>query len=146
MEPATIGIIVGGVLPAIVFGLSGVFSKAANHAGIGLGLYVIIVGAAVVLCGVAIFALIPDRTLSAKSALYAFGMGLSWALGVAGVAVALSRFGSPLSVLVPLYNANTLVAVLLGLWIFAEWKQVKTVQLLIGSMLILVGAVTVSRS
>jgi transporter family protein len=142
-----IGIIVGGVLPAIAFGVSGVFAKISNNqSGIGIGLYLMIMGVAIIACGAIVFLILPDKSLSMKSGTAAFASGFVWAMGAGGVAIALSRFGSPLSVLVPLYNANTLVAVLLGLWIFAEWKQVKSVQLLIGSALILVGAVTVARS
>jgi hypothetical protein len=146
MTSQSAGILLGGILPAIAFGISGVFSKASTQAGIGLGLYLMIAGLAVTACGIIIFLLLPDTTLSARSGIHAFLMGFLWALGAAGVAFALLKFQIPLGKLVPLYNANTLVAVLFALWVFAEWKQVKTVQLLIGSVLIVVGAVTVSKA
>jgi hypothetical protein len=41
---------------------------------------------------------------------------------------------------------NTLISVLLALWVFAEWKQVKVPQLLIGTLLIMAGGIMVAKS
>jgi transporter family protein len=56
------------------------------------------------------------------------------------------KFETPIAKLTPLYNMNTLIVVLLALWIFAEWKEVKVLQLLIGAVLIVMGGVLVARA
>ncbi len=146
MSQETLGLVIGGVLPAIAFGLSGVFSKASTQAGIGLGPYLMTVGAAVFVCGLCLLTVTPDRTITLRAATPAFLTGFLWALGAAGVAMALSRYGIPLGKIVPLYNTNTLVAVLVGLWVFAEWKQVQPLRLLAGSLLIVAGSVLVAKA
>ncbi len=146
MSSESLGLLIGGIVPAFAFGLSGVFVKASNQAGIGVGPYLIAAGLAVAFCGVLFLVIFPDRTISLKSGSAAFAMGFLWAIGAGLVAIAVSRLGAPIAKLVPLYNTNTLVAVLLTLWIFAEWKQVQPLKLLAGSALIMVGSVFVSRA
>ncbi|MEI8230819.1 MAG: hypothetical protein WCG83_06840 [Candidatus Peregrinibacteria bacterium] len=142
----SIGLIIGGFLPAIVYGFSGVLPKVSNQAGIGIGLYTIIVGLAVTLTGLIIFFFIPDSTVNWKSGIAAFGFGLASGIGNGLVVIGLMRFKTPMSQLTPLYNMNTLIAVLLALWIFAEWKQVNQLQLIIGSVLIVLGGTLVARA
>lgn len=146
MNTQTIGIIVGGLLPALLYGLTAVLTKASTKAGIGIGMYLILVGIACVLAGAGFFFLSPDRTVSMRSALYAFGVGLTWGIGTGLVAIGLTTYGIPIAKLTPLYNMNTLIAVLLALWIFAEWQEVRVTQLLIGSILIVIGGTLVARA
>ncbi len=120
MNPHLVGILIGGLIPAILYGVSSVFAKASTKEGIGLGVYLMITGFAVACIGAGFFAFQVDKTLSFRSATYAVGFGVSWALGTGLVAIGLTKFGIPLGKLVPMYNMNTLVAVLLALWIFAE--------------------------
>ncbi len=146
MSNAILGIVIGGIAPAILYGVSGLFSKSSTNAGIGIGIYLLIIGLAVLFVGVGFFIALPDRTLSVRSGLHAAGFGITWALGSGLVAIALSQFGAPIGKLVPLYNMNTLIVVLLGLWLFSEWKQVDMTQLLIGTMFIIVGGTLVARA
>ena len=48
--------------------------------------------------------------------------------------------------LVPLDNAHPLVAVLVGIWVFAEWTPVQPLKLLAGSLLIVAGSVLVAKA
>ena len=146
MSPQVLGILIGGLLPALLYGATGVFSKASTKEGIGIGMYLMIIGVSIVVTGGGFFLLQADKTVSVRSALYACGLGVTWALGTGLVAIGLTRFDMPLGKLVPLYNMNTLVAVLLALWIFSEWQNVKVLQLLLGSVLIVLGGVLVSRA
>jgi hypothetical protein len=50
------------------------------------------------------------------------------------------------SVIVPLYNMNTLVAVGIGLVLLGEWKDVNLWRLLSGAALIVVGGVLAGTS
>lgn len=146
LSPQVIGILIGGILPALVYALGGLFQKGSIDAGIGVGMQLFIVGVAVMLVGGVFSLLSPDRTLTLRSGFFAFGLGCSWALATGLVAVALATYRTPLSVLTPLYNMNTLIVVLLALWIFAEWREVKVLQLIIGSMLIVIGGTLVARA
>lgn len=120
-------IIMGGILPALFFGLAGVFTKPSTQAGIGTGLYLVCVGLAAALVGLVLHLLVPDKTISIRSGGFAVLVGLTWAVAAGLVAFALSKYSTPISKLVPLYNMNTLVAVCIGLVAFAEWKDVHIV-------------------
>ena len=145
-SPQLIGILVGGLIPAVAYGVSAVLQRGSTGVGIGIGVFLIGAGLAAVLTGCVFLFLVPGREWSARSFLLAMGSGCAWGIGTGLVAVALTKYGIPMSKLVPLYNMNSLVAVLLVLWIFAEWKQVKSLQLLIGSILIVVGGTLVAKA
>ena len=146
MSSHALGIIIGGMIPALIFGIVNLAVKAAADSGIGVGWYVLFVGIGVVLIGSIILLFMPDRTISLQSSLFAGAVGFGWGLGIGLIVIALNKFGLPISVLTPLFNMNTLVTVLLALWIFAEWKQVRVPQLLFGSVLIVIGGTIVARS
>ena len=44
MTAESFGLIIGGLIPAILFGFTAIFTKASTHTGIGLGLYLILTG------------------------------------------------------------------------------------------------------
>lgn len=146
MQPQTIGLIVGGLIPALLYGITGIFSKSAMQIGIGLAPYLIIIGVTIAVTGLVFGFFQSDWTVSTQSALHSIGLGATWGFGTGLVAIGLSTYGVPLGKLVPLYNMNTLIAVLLALWIFAEWQSVKVPQLLIGSVLIVIGGTMVARA
>ena len=73
-----------------------------------------------------------------------FNAGIALGLGTGFVALGLLKYRAPLAKLVPLYNMNTLVTVMLALIIFAEWQQTNTVQLLVGAAFIILGGLLVS--
>ena len=146
MSPHAIGILIGGLLPAILFSITNLSTKAVSNAGIGVGWYVVFAGAGVTIMGGILLFLFPERMISAKYALFSGFAGFAWGLGIGCIVIALNKFGNPIGVLTPLFNLNTLITVLVALWIFAEWKQVKIPQLLIGSVLIVVGGVFVARA
>lgn len=139
-----IGLVIGGILPAIFFGLSSIFAKASNSGGINLAYYILAIGLAVVLSGLICLFIVSDRTVSMQSFRDAFLSGATWAVGAILVAIALSKFKAPISKLVPLYNMNTLVGVVLGLWIFSEWQDLDVVKLILGSILVIVGGTLVA--
>ena len=146
MKTETLGLVVGGLLPAVMFALSGVLQKVSSNTGIGLGPFLIATGLAIVAVGGIAWLVYPERAVNSAGLLSAFGMGVAWAFGVSAVIVALSRFTIPLSKLVPLYNTNTLLAILISLVIFAEWQQVQTFKLLLGAILIICGSILAAGS
>lgn len=146
MPTAWKGLLVGGLLPALLFGITGFLQKVYGRAGGGAGWYLALVGLGVTATGLAAAPLLGDRALTARAGLTALGIGLSWGLGMIAVVLGLSRFGAPLSKLAPLYNLNTLIVVLLALAVFAESREVNVPRLLAGAAFIMAGAALVARA
>ena len=146
MKTETLGLLIGGLLPALCFTVTNVSMKLSNQQGIGAAYYVMFVGLGVISLGIALWFLQPEPKFTSKGALYSFGAGIGWAVGAAAVSYALTTYNTPLGKLTPLFNMNTLFTVVIGLWIFAEWQQVRVPQLLIGSVLIVLGGTMVARA
>lgn len=140
----TLGILIGGLLPAVFFALGAPAIKASMQHGIGIGLYLIFLGLAVMIVGVGFHLYDQDTTVNVRSAAYAIVVGATWALGAGFVGIAVLRYPVPISKLAPLYNMNTLLAVLLSLWIFSEWQHVNVLKLLIGAVLVILGGTLVA--
>lgn len=146
MSPQTLGILIGGILSSLVFGICGVFVKASTNAGIGVGPYLVAASVGVLTTGLVFLLLTPDTRISVQAGGFAFLVGATWALGAGLVTIGIAKYGVPLSTIVPLYNTNTLITVLLALLIFAEWRQVQVAPLLLGSLLIILGSTLVARA
>ena len=146
MKPETIGLIIGGVVPAFAFGISNVFMKASTKGGISVAPYLLISALALLTVAIILFVFTKGNSVSFQSGAYAFVATFIWGLAIASATIALSSYGVSLSRIVPIFNMNTLISVFLALWVFAEWKQVKVPQLLIGTLLIMAGGIMVAKS
>jgi uncharacterized membrane protein len=142
----TMAIVLGGLVPAVLFGVSGLFQKLNAKAGTGTGPFLIGVGVTVVLVGALFCLLERDLTVNGRGILATVLYGAVWAVGTGTIALAIRRYNGQISQLVPLYNMNTLVAVLIGLVVFAEWKTVNPLRILISSALIIAGGILASRA
>ena len=140
------GILIGGLVPALLYGIAGTLQKAAQRTGTGIGPYLICIGLSVVAVGAAATVATGVRTLTGRGAGLSLGMGLAWGLGTWAVALGLSRYAVPVAKLAPLYNANTLVVVLLGLLLFAEYREVSLLRLALGVLLVVAGTTVVARA
>lgn len=141
-----IGLVVGGLVPALGYGLFSIMTKASTQAGIGAGAYLALIGLATLVAAAIFQVLLPGTPTTTSGAVWSFAGGAVWAVSTGCISLALARWGVPISKLNPIFNTNTLLAVLLGLWIFSEWRQVDTVKLVLGAGLILAGALLVSRA
>jgi len=144
MSQSQLGILIGGLIPALLFGFSGISQKFSSKFGISTGAYIVTVGIGVLLVGVSICLINREQVYNIKSIIPSALTGAFWGIGMMLVAVAISKYSAPLSKLAPLYNMNTLIAVIGALVIFSEWKDVNTVKVIIGSILIIAGGVLVS--
>lgn len=144
MSPNLIGLIVGGLLPAVFYGISSVFAKTSTNAGMPVGDHLICIGLAICTTGVLFNRILPGAHPSLIAVASSSMQGVFWGLGTGFVVLGLIKYQTPLAKLVPLYNMNTLVTVALALLIFSEWKTTNPVQLLLGAGLIIVGGVFVS--
>ena len=146
MKNHLLSLLLGGLLPALLFGVSGVMQKTCVRAGIGTGPFLAITGLVVLAVGGLITLVERDLTLGRIGASYTALFGACWAAGVGCIAVAMRRYGGQISQLVPLYNMNTLVAVLIGLVALSEWRDVHWGRLLVASGLIITGGILAATS
>ncbi|MEM9007723.1 MAG: hypothetical protein AAGE59_29940 [Cyanobacteria bacterium P01_F01_bin.86] len=144
MSPKLLGLVVGGILPALFYGISSVFAKSSTNAGMSVGGHLFFIGIAISVTGLVFNLLLPGHIPSLLAVASSSMQGFFWALGTGCIVLSLLKYQAPLAKLVPLYNMNTLVTVGLALLIFAEWRQVNPIQLFLGSGLIVVGGILVS--
>ena len=144
MTQAQLGLLIGGIIPAILFGFSGLFQKISANQNITLGAHLIVIGLGVVAVGIVLCIINPAQSFSITAASPSFIIGSSWGVGMTLVSVALIKYKAPLAQVAPLYNMNTLVAVACALVVFSEWKEVNLLKLSIGTVLIVVGGILVS--
>jgi uncharacterized membrane protein len=140
------GLLIGGLLPAVLFGLAGLLQKIYGRTEGGHGPYLLFIGLGVLLCGGLFWFQEGNRTVTITSGLAATFIGVFWALGMMLVLIGLSKYNAPLAQLAPLYNMNTLIVTLLALAFFAENRDVAVLKLLAGTLLIVLGGTLVARA
>jgi len=146
MSPQQLGLIVGGLLPALLYGLAGIFAKVSTTAGMPVGAHLVCIGVMVSLVGAIMQQVLPAPLPSTGAMISSSMLGILWGLGTGFVALGLLKYQAPLSKLVPLYNMNTLITVMLALIIFLEWKTVDPFKLSVGAILVIVGGLLVSKA
>ncbi len=145
MKPETLGILIGGLLPAVLFGFCNVAAKFGAQQGINAGAYTMIAGIGVLMSGFALwFVQAKGLPMTGPTMGFALLYGMLWGISSGLVMFSLLRYRVPMSKLVPLFNMNTLVSVVLILWIFAEWQSVNVLKLLIGVIFVVLGGTLVA--
>ena len=146
MNGQWIGVALGGLAPAVLFAAMALLAKASTDYDTGVGTFMLSVSAAVGIVGLFALRLLPLRSVSFAGTALAFLGGLGWAIGAALIAFALLRYSVPISKLGALHNTSALLVAVVGLYVFSEWREVHTVQLLIGASFIVLGGVLVVRA
>lgn len=137
---------IGGLLPAVLWGITAVFQKLSATASLGPGRYLMLFGAVIAGSG-ALYAYVSNETaLNPKGATYALAAGLAFSLGTGLLSFALWRFDLPISRVSPILSANVLIPVVVGLVLLGEGTAMNTVQLLLGTALIVAGVIFVTRA
>jgi len=146
MTDKQLSLLIGGFLPAILFGVSAIFLKVVNRAGTGMGPFLMGIGLTIFIMGALFACWDRDLAVTNRSIMYLVAFGIMWSLSMASVAIAIKRYNGQISQLVPIYNMNTLVTVVIGLIALAEWRNVHPVKLLVASVLICVGGVLAANA
>ena len=146
MSKQTLAILIGGLLPALLYGAAGVLQKTASKTGIGPGPYILIIGVVAVVIGGVITLVSQDASVSWSGAGQTAGFAVLWSAAIVSIMLALGRYEGPVSVIVPLYNMNTLIAVLLGLFVLGEWKGLNEWRLIAGAVMIVAGGALAGTS
>lgn len=114
--------------------------------GISPGILLAVMGVQIVIIGLVYSFVFKEYTLTLKSGILTSCTGIVWACATCFISVALSKYNMPISNLVPLFNMNTLVAVCLGLVVFAEWKNINLIRLFAASVLIVIGGILATKA
>lgn len=139
-------IIIGGLIPAVLFGVSAIFQKSAVLNGVGAGSYIVFDGLVMVSVGLLLRQILGETTLFAPGWYWAVGGGICFALAAAAFAFAVQRLGAPVSLLAPITVISTLVTVVLSFLIFREYEGMNGVKLMGGAVLVVAGSILVATS
>ncbi|MBX4992443.1 putative membrane protein [Rhizobium binae] len=138
-------IIVGGVLPAIFWGITAIFQKQSATAT-GSAVYLIAFGTACAFTGLIAALVWRPAPWSIEGLGFAATAGACFALGTGLISFALFAYGVPVSRLAPIWSCNVLVTLAIGALCLGEASEINTVKLAAGTLLILLGALLVSSA
>ena len=145
MTKHQLALLIGGVVPALLLGLSSICQKLGAAAGLGAGPMLIAIGLTSTVVG-CVFCADGDLSWSRGGVAYSCLFGLCWATATGCIGLALKKYDAQISQLVPLYNMNTLVAVVIGLVALSEWQHLHPGRLLLGASLTIAGGVLAAPS
>ena len=137
--------IIFAILASLCWGTYIVLNKIALSKGLNPFFALLIMGIGVIgLCATVFFLNSPDTAADSGSMVFALVAGALWAVGQLFAILALAN-KAPVAKLAPIYNTNTLVAVLLGIILLKELPTgAGQIKVIIGAVLIVVGGVLVS--
>jgi len=137
-------ILIGGLLPALLYGVTGILQKMSAEADGGAGLYLVGLGIGTTALGMLLHVLLSEPRFSFRPLSLALIAGVTFSLGAGLISLALIRYRAAISQLTPIYNLNVLVTVVLGLVLFAEYRDLHVARLLAGTLLLVSGGVLVA--
>lgn len=139
-------IIIGGILPTILWGMTAVFQKQSAAAALGPGRYLSIFGLAICASGLIYAYFTREVEFNVRGASFAVLAGMSFALGTGLLSFVLWKYSFPISRLTPILSANVLIPVAVGVLFLGEASEVNLNQLLFGTALVIIGAVVVTNA
>ena len=143
---AHIPIIIGAVLPALLWGITAVFQKMSASSNLGPGPYLAVFGLVICLGGLVFARFTQELALNPRGVAFAGLAGLSFTLGTGLLSYALWRFDLPIAKVAPILGANVLVPVLIGTALLGESGSLDVARLFLGTVLVLVGAAIVTSA
>ena len=134
-----------GIIAAVCFGFQTVIYKYATQKGNLSPYYSSFLVALGIIVIFGVFLLFkPSYSFDWKANGLLFFSGLLWGLGFLAVAIAIANHAD-VARLAPIYNTNTLIAVLLGILFLKEIPDTThMIRIISGAVLIIIGAVLVS--
>ncbi len=134
-----------GIVAAICFGINTILYKIASQKGnFSPAFGSVVFGIGIMIAFLVYFFAKPSLQFEWKSTSLAIVAGIIWAIGFLAIAIAISQKGE-VARLAPLYNANTIIAVILGIVLLKEVPDMsQMIRVIIGAVMIIAGAVLVS--
>ncbi|MBB4572752.1 EamA family transporter [Rhizobium lentis] len=139
-------IVIGGILPAIFWGIAAIFQKQSAMSATGSAVYLIVFGAACALAGLVAALIWRPAPWSIEGLGFAATAGACFALGTGLISFALFAYGVPVSKLAPIWSCNVLVTLAIGALYLGEASEINTLKLAAGTLLILSGALLVNSA
>lgn len=139
-------VLVGGLLPAFLFGISAIFQKAALQSGVGPGSYMVLDGIIFIMVGLILRAALGEPDFGGRGIPVALIGGLLFALASGAISFALRQWAAPISLIAPITVISSLVTVIAGFAVFREYEGIDALRLLAGAVLVVVGAALVASS
>ncbi|MEX0628858.1 MAG: hypothetical protein WEB63_00415 [Cucumibacter sp.] len=137
---------IGGLVPALAFGVGAIFQKGAALQGMQVGTYILFAGAVTLVGGLIMRFAFGETGWTLGAVPMAIGGGLGMAIGTGAFTFALVRLGAPVSLIAPITVVSTLVTVFLSFLIFKEHEGVVALRLVAGALLVVAGAALVATS
>lgn len=141
-----IPIIIGGVIPAILWGGTAILQKLSAATSLGPGRYLTLLGLVTFIGGLLYSYFTNEAGFNLKGSLYALYAGGAYALATGLMSYALWHYGVPILRITPILSANVLIPVAAGIWIFGEGAGVNVWQLSIGVFMVIAGVVVVTSA
>ncbi|MCF8533753.1 MAG: hypothetical protein K9G48_12165 [Reyranella sp.] len=144
MSTSTLALLIGGGIPACLWGIAAIFQKLSTQHGLAPGPFLTAFGATIMVSGI-VFAIAQRSAASPESGVswaglqYAMAAGLFYAVAAGLISFVLLRFGSPISKLAPILGCNVLITVLLGAFLLGEAETLSAWRLVGGTLVVLAG-------
>ncbi|EJT05584.1 EamA family transporter [Rhizobium sp. CCGE 510] len=139
-------IVVGGVLPAIFWGVTAIFQKQSATAATGSAVYLIAFGTACALAGLIAALIWRPAPWTAQGLGFATTAGACFAVGTGLISFALFAYGVSVSKLAPIWSCNVLATLAIGALFLGEAAELNIIKLVAGTLLIISGALLVSSA
>jgi uncharacterized membrane protein len=137
-------LVIGGIVPAVLLGLTTVLTRFSMGGGISIPIFLAAVGSTVAMVGGATALVTGQVETGGRAMGFAIAMGLSWAGAIACISYGFSVLKLPVTVIAPLTNSNALVAAVLGITLLGEWRTLNLPLAFAGTLCICGGATLVS--
>ena len=139
-------LLIGGLLPTVLLGMGTVLMKLSMREGASIANYLTYVGGAALFVGLVASLARGSWPSTPRAGLFAIAMGLAWSGAIGAMAYAVSTLAVPVSILSPLTNSNSVIALIASAVIFHEWSELNMPRVLTGTICIVVGAIVVSTA
>ncbi len=138
------GIIIGGVVPALFIGVALTLLKLSGSMGINAGTGMMFTAVGVFISGAAAHFLGLSSGFTLGSSSISVLVGVFWGAGTLLMSFAVSKLGISMPVSASLAAANILVVLVLGLIFFRDGVSLDILKATIGALLIVGGSVLVT--
>jgi transporter family protein len=147
MSNSALALLIGGVVPACLWGIAAIFQKMSTQHDLAPGPFLAAFGITITVSGVA-FAIVERGPAAAPWAglRYALAAGFFYAVAAGLISFTLLRFGSPISKLAPILGCNVLITVLLGAFLLGEAESLNVWTLVGGTVVVLAGLTLVTAA
>ncbi|EJC66764.1 EamA family transporter [Rhizobium leguminosarum] len=139
-------LVIGGILPAIFWGITAIFQKQSAAAATGSAVYLIAFGAACAIAGLIAALIWRPAPWTVEGLGLAAIAGGCFAVGTGFISFALFAYGVPVAKLAPIWSCNVLVTLAIAAVFLGEASELDMIRLAAGTLLIISGALLVSSA